>query len=281
MLPVLARLEVMGWEVVLPAYGTFLVLAALVAGALAVRAATGPRVGMSRTRAVALVAVAVGAGLLGARLLDVALDWGAYAGEPGLILATEPRGFALAGGFAGACAAALALARRFRVSAASLADGVVPAVAAGLVLLRIGCFLNGCCPGEVTTLPWGVTFPYGSSAWSNQVLSGEAGVLGLVGQVEPVHPAQLYEAAAALLCLATAMWVGRRGAGPGAAALVFATGLLAFRVLNGAIRPDAPGATLPHELLLAGYAAAAVVAGMLLVARVRDGSLGHAEAWAR
>jgi prolipoprotein diacylglyceryltransferase len=113
------------------------------------------------------------------------------------------------------------------------------------------------------------------------VLSGEAGVLGLAGQVEPVHPAQLYEAAAALLCLATAMRAGRRGAGPGTAALVFATGFLAFRVLNGAIRPDAPGATLPHELLLAGYAAAAVVAGMLLVARVRDAAPGRAQAWAR
>jgi hypothetical protein len=72
-----------------------------------------------------------------------------------------------------------------------------------------------------------------------------------------------------MLCALFAVRVGRRGAPPGAAALVFATGLLAFRVLNGAIRPDTPGSTLPHELLLAGYAMAAVVAGLLLVARVR------------
>jgi phosphatidylglycerol:prolipoprotein diacylglycerol transferase len=146
---------------------------------------------------------------------------------------------------------------------------VVPAVASGLVLLRIGCFLNGCCPGEPTSLPWGVTFPYGSTAWSNQVLSGEGGVLGLVGNVEPVHPAQLYEAGAAVLWAVVAVWVGRRGAPPGATAMVFATGLLAFRVLNAAIRPDAPGASLPHDLLLAAYAAAAVGSGLVLVLRVR------------
>jgi phosphatidylglycerol---prolipoprotein diacylglyceryl transferase len=270
--PILARFEVLGWEVILPAYGTFLVLAALVAGVMAVRAATGPGMGLSRGRAVVLVAGSVVAGLIGARLLDVVLDWGAYALEPGRITALEPAGFALAGGFVGACAAALALARWFGASPGALADGVVPAVAAGLVLIRIGCFLNGCCPGEPTSLPWGVTFPYGSTAWSNQVLSGESGVLGLVGNVKPVHPAQLYEAGAAVLCAVVAVWVGRRGAPLGAAALLFATGLLAFRILNGAIRPDTPGATLPHELLLAGYAMAAAVAGLLLVARVRHGS---------
>ncbi len=264
MQPVLARFEVLGWEVILPAYGTFLLLAALVASVMAVRAATGPGVGLERGRTVVLVAAAVVAGIVGARLLDVALDWGAYALEPGRITALEPTGFALAGGFAGACAAALALARWFGASPGALADGVVPAVASGLVLIRIGCFLNGCCPGEPTSLPWGVTFPYGSTAWSQQVLSGQGGVLGLMGQVEPVHPAQLYEAGAAVLCAAAAVWVRSRGTRPGTAALVFATGFLAFRVLNGAIRPDAPGATLPHEGLLLAYAAAAMVTGAIL-----------------
>jgi phosphatidylglycerol:prolipoprotein diacylglycerol transferase len=236
---------------------------------MAVRAVTGPGVGLSRRRAVVLVTGSVIAGLIGARLMDVALDWGPYAVEPGRITALELAGFALAGGFAGACAAALALARWFGASPGALADSVVPAVASGLVLLRIGCFLNGCCPGEPTSLPWGVTFPYGSTAWSNQVLSGEGGVLGLVGNVEPVHPAQLYEAGAAVSWAVVAVWAGRRGAPPGAAALVFATGLLAFRVLNGAIRPEAPGASLPHDLLLAAYAAAAVGSGLVLVLRVR------------
>jgi hypothetical protein len=44
--------------------------------------------------------------------------------------------------------------------------------------------------------------------------------------------------------------------------------------MNGTIRPDAPGATLPHELLLSGYAMAALVAALLLVTRVRTRSPG-------
>ena len=51
-----------------------------------------------------------------------------------------------------------------------------PAVAAGLAVGRIGCFMGGCCYGIPTSLPWGVDF----------------------GDGVPRHPTQLYEAAFAL-----------------------------------------------------------------------------------
>jgi phosphatidylglycerol:prolipoprotein diacylglycerol transferase len=38
-----------------------------------------------------------------------------------------------------------------------------------LVFGRIGCFLNGCCYGKPTELPWGVRFPYYSYAYYSQV----------------------------------------------------------------------------------------------------------------
>jgi phosphatidylglycerol:prolipoprotein diacylglycerol transferase len=38
-----------------------------------------------------------------------------------------------------------------------------------LVFGRIGCFLNGCCFGKPTDLPWGVRFPYKSFAYFSQV----------------------------------------------------------------------------------------------------------------
>jgi phosphatidylglycerol:prolipoprotein diacylglycerol transferase len=38
-----------------------------------------------------------------------------------------------------------------------------------LVFGRIGCFLNGCCFGKPTELPWAVRFPYGSFAYLSQV----------------------------------------------------------------------------------------------------------------
>jgi phosphatidylglycerol:prolipoprotein diacylglycerol transferase len=38
-----------------------------------------------------------------------------------------------------------------------------------LVFGRIGCFLNGCCYGKPTELPWGVRFPYYSYSYYSQV----------------------------------------------------------------------------------------------------------------
>ena len=38
-----------------------------------------------------------------------------------------------------------------------------------LVFGRIGCFINGCCFGKPTNLPWAVRFPYGSHACYSQV----------------------------------------------------------------------------------------------------------------
>jgi len=46
-----------------------------------------------------------------------------------------------------------------------LAVGLMLALAFG----RIGCFLNGCCFGKPTDVPWAVRFPYGSFAYSSQV----------------------------------------------------------------------------------------------------------------
>lgn len=46
-----------------------------------------------------------------------------------------------------------------------LAIGLMLALAFG----RIGCFLNGCCFGKPTDLPWGVRFPYNSFAYLSQI----------------------------------------------------------------------------------------------------------------
>lgn len=45
-----------------------------------------------------------------------------------------------------------------------VADSVSPSFPLGLAFARIGCFLNGCCPGKVTDSFLGVTFPADSFA---------------------------------------------------------------------------------------------------------------------
>jgi phosphatidylglycerol:prolipoprotein diacylglycerol transferase len=62
----------------------------------------------------------------------------------------------------------------------------------------MGCFLNGCCWGGVCAgLPWAVTFPYGSPAFTQQVeqarvtIPAELQTVGAHGQIVPVPYSQL------------------------------------------------------------------------------------------
>jgi phosphatidylglycerol:prolipoprotein diacylglycerol transferase len=64
-----------------------------------------------------------------------------------------------------------------------VADDCVAALAIGHVLGRLGCFMEGCCYGRPTTLPWGVSFTSPACSVSPEL----RGV--------PLHPTQLYEAA--------------------------------------------------------------------------------------
>src|SRR5262249_59119381 len=42
-------------------------------------------------------------------------------------------------------------------------DVIAPSLALGIAIGRLGCFLNGCCYGDLCPdLPWGVSFPRSS-----------------------------------------------------------------------------------------------------------------------
>jgi phosphatidylglycerol:prolipoprotein diacylglycerol transferase len=264
-LPVLAELEVGGTVFVVPAYSTFLVLAACAALALAIRGTL--RLGVGRRAALVGFALAIAAGLAGARALSVVLDWEAYASDPAAITALRPRGFALYGGLGAGAAAMLVLARAWGVGLPRLADASVPAIAAGLVLLRIGCFLHGCCAGSTTTLPWGARFPLGSTSWTSQVLDGDIGLLVLGDDPEPVHPTQLYEIGAVLVAAALAAIVARRAGRPGDAALAFVAIAAGSRALIQLVREPVATATLPVGVESLGYLGVAAIAAVVLLAR--------------
>lgn len=74
----------------------------------------------------------------------------------------------------------------------SYADAAVPAVALGYAVYRIGCFINGCCFGTVTDVPWATTFGVSSEAFAAQVEAGLIAANAL--HTLPVHPTQLYHA---------------------------------------------------------------------------------------
>lgn len=83
------------------------------------------------------------------------------------------------GGFAGGVLAGLAVMQWKRLPKMDVLAAATPALAIGHAIGRIGCFLVGDDYGRATDLPWGVAFPRGLPPTS-----------------VPVHPTQLYEAAA-------------------------------------------------------------------------------------
>jgi len=109
------------------------------------------------------------------------------------------------GGFAGASVAAWFVLKRDRFPFWKAADMAGFAVPLGLAFGRMGCLLAGCCFGSTCDVPWAMSFPPRSAATEEQV---KAHLLASPHQWSlPVHPTQVYEAAASLIIAAVCMVV--------------------------------------------------------------------------
>jgi phosphatidylglycerol:prolipoprotein diacylglycerol transferase len=75
-----------------------------------------------------------------------------------------------------------------------------PGIALGHIVGRLGCLFAGCCYGEPTSLPWGITF-------TDPFAAANVGTPLNV----PLHPTQLYEAGAEALILGLLLATERRG----------------------------------------------------------------------
>jgi phosphatidylglycerol:prolipoprotein diacylglycerol transferase len=105
-------------------------------------------------------------------------------------------GLAYYGGFIFAAAFGLWYGRKHRLGMWKVADLASPWIAFGLAITRVGCFLNGCCYGKVSNVPWAVRFPQDSIVQRAQV---DAHLIAATDPALPVHPTQLYLAALNLL----------------------------------------------------------------------------------
>lgn len=154
------------------------------------------------------------------------------------------------GGFLGGFFAATLWVRQLKgIALLRFADGAAPALALGLGLTRIGCYLYGCdfggrlgedAPGWLETLG---TFPHwsdetGSPAWIYHVQ--EEGLERSAAHSFPVHPTQLYESLAGFSLFAFTMlvWSRRRFHGQVLLSLAMAYGV--WRFLIEYVRDD-PG----------------------------------------
>jgi phosphatidylglycerol:prolipoprotein diacylglycerol transferase len=119
------------------------------------------------------------------------------------------------GGFIAAALAAAVYLRVKKVAFLPWADTLIPSVAFGQFLGRIGCFGAGCCWGRSCdpALPWAARFPPESLAF--QSMAARVNPARFIDpdhlHTLPIHPVQLYESLGELLLFAfLALWLRPR-----------------------------------------------------------------------
>lgn len=195
---------------------------------------TAARFGLDPERAWNLGIYMVLAGLLGAKLWYVAANWSYYSANPREIFAfsTLQSAGTFYGGFFGGVLVATIYLWRARMSLLSTLDTYAAPLALGHAVGRLGCFFAGCCWGKPTSSFLGVTF---TNLYVGQNIGTPLGI--------PIHPTQLYEAAAEFLMFAFLWWYGARRKFPGQIFAAYAILYGAVRFTNEFFRGD-PGRTM-------------------------------------
>jgi len=186
------------WHFSVPTFGLMLWLAAVAAAVVMDR---GFKRATLDADAVGMVAIAVLAGIVGAKLWHV-IDTPSEFREIGWRVLWDTAGFAWFGGLVVGISALLLQGWRAGIGALRTLDLAAPAAAIGYGIGRIGCFLSGDgCYGVETKLPWGMSFPDGIEPTPPGVR---------------VHPTPLYELGMGLLIGWYLWWRGGKRHGTGA-----------------------------------------------------------------
>ena len=110
-----------------------------------------------------LVLLLMLAGVIGARIGYVLVyRWNEFLADPLYLFRFSHggmSGFMWYGGFIAASLTFIVYTRRKQIPLWKLADLVSPFIILGYAIVRVGCFLAGCCYGKVTDSVFGVVFP--------------------------------------------------------------------------------------------------------------------------
>ena len=173
--------------------------------------------------------------LVGARLWNVAVNPDFYDGTMQWYT-LRMTGFSMYGGIAGSFIVILFASLVTKIRLVKIADALTIPGAVAFSIARIGCFLNGCCAGENTDLPWGVYYP--SSV--NSVLPSL-----IPAHRYAVHPTQIYELVLALIGIPLCLWLVKRfRAGEGGRFFIYGVWFSTMRLAILPLR------SLPYSLVI-------------------------------
>jgi phosphatidylglycerol:prolipoprotein diacylglycerol transferase len=153
--------------------------------------------------------------------------------EWSLLFEPVPYGFSLFGGLLSAVIYLFAAAWKHKLHLWHLLDVNAPGLIGYVAISKIGCFINGCCFGTPTIMPWGIPYTAGSQAYQYYI----AGTLNNLDfhtwkvYSDLIHPVQIYESVIALLFLLIALALLRRKVMPGLVFL-FITGIYSLTRLG-------------------------------------------------
>ncbi|MCU0241622.1 MAG: prolipoprotein diacylglyceryl transferase [Vicinamibacteria bacterium] len=211
--------------ITIPTYGVLVAIGFMIALWITHRQAR--KAGMDVTAIMDLSIYTLIAGLIGAKLALVAVDLKTYIDQPRELLSVIRSGGVFYGGFIAGLPVAAWFLRRSKMKVLDVLDILVPGLAIGQAIGRLGCLAAGCCWGKPTTAPWAITF--------HDLYAAEHIGTPLY---DPRHPTQLYETLATLLLFFIALWLLPRKRFSGQVASIYLIGYAVLRFIIEFFRGD-------------------------------------------
>jgi phosphatidylglycerol:prolipoprotein diacylglycerol transferase len=251
--------ELLGWNFgpfALPTYGVLLAIGFL--AGLYVAHWQAKRSGLDAARIADMAVYVLIAGLIGAKLMLVAVDYRYFVSNPRELFSLFQSGGVFYGGLLAGLVVAIYFARKYRLPVWATADVLAPGVAIGQSIGRLGCFAAGCCWGKTANVPWAVTFTDVNAART-------------VGTPldTPLHPSQLYESLATLLIFTVLVWLAPRKKFQGQVVLAYVTLYSIARFFLEYYRGDAGRGYIGPLSTSQAVAVVLVVLAGVLYARLR------------
>jgi len=176
------------------------------------------RAGLPAARVLVAVILLAMFGLLGARLLFVAMHWSVYRREPWRIWRRSEGGAAMQGGLVLAMMVSWPLLAALQLPLGAFWDVATFVMLIWLIFGRVGCLLHGCCGGRPSSGPFTLQLP-------NQT-----------GVRQRRYPTQLLESAWALLLLLGVIGLSRHAPFPGAVFLAVIAAYSTARIALESLR---------------------------------------------
>ncbi len=199
-------------------YGLMLALAFIIGTYLAHKRAKAA--GIRPDKVIDLIFYILVFSLIGARLFFVLVNFAYYKSHLLDALKVWEGGLVFYGGLIFGFAAAAWFLKKHKISFWKTLDILSPSLALGIVLGRVGCFLNGCCYGKLARA-WGVCFPGAENppAFSQQALDGL--IPPTAAYSLAVIPTQVYDALVNLVIFCLLLFIEKRKRSDGFLFLVF------------------------------------------------------------